>query len=311
MKLWRRLLEPVWLGRALDRAQKLPADRAEPTRKLGLAALHRARAAAALTDERHDAAALGLEREAAALAISALLTERGDHDGTPLEPADAWKQLGTTLDGAPRHLEQAREILAAEDPLSIEQLSPKQARLARAHTSKALGWLLGALEMRTPREIRFARFVRGAATVLAVLVAVPTAIWWIRRPPNVALFHPVVASSMRPGSAPFDTVTDGSSSGRPAMTRDEASAWVRVDLLDQVRLVGVVAHAPKPPPPTMFPLVLEVSDDDIHFTEVATWKAPGTEWRVGLGGRPGRYVKLRHPGAGMVALTEVQVFGRK
>jgi len=311
MSLRDRLLEPVWLGHALRRAKELPAERAESVRKLGLAAVHRARAAAALTDERHDVAALGLEREAAALAISALLTERGDHDGSALEPAEAWRRLATPPPRAPRELGAAQEVLAAEDALSLERLDARRARMARARTTKVVGWLLRALEVRSPAEIRLARWLRTTAAVLIVAGGLPAAIWWIRRPPNVALFHPVAASSQRPGSLKFDVLTDGSSRGKPAMTRDEPSPWVRVDLLDDVRLVGVVVHAPPQPPPTMFPLVLEVSDDDRQFTEIATWKGPGPEWRIGLAGRRGRYVKLRHPGTGMLSLTEIEVFGRK
>jgi len=311
-----RALEPIWLGEALGRARALPAERAERIRSLGAAAHRRARAAGALRHDEHDVAALGLEREAALLAIAALAAAHSEHDGDLPSPARAralLEELAPKLRAAPAGIELAREVLLADDALSLDALTPARARAARASSVKLLSWLLGNVEVRAPRELRWARVLRVAAAVLVALGALPLGVWWILKPPNLALHHPVAISAQRPGSGAPAALTDGViREQRPVLTLDQDSPWARVDLLDPSSLRSVVVHAPSNAPQPMLPLVLEISDDDSTFAEVATRAQPiDGHWRIDLDGRKARYVRLRHPGPGSLALNEIEVFGHR
>lgn len=310
----RRIIEPVWLGEALSRAKSMPEAQADAIRGLILAARRRARAARALGLDEHDIAALALERDASALAISALVAARGS-EARSLSHAEAWTALDRLDIAKPDHLARTRELFGAEDPLALDRLTPKQARAARVSTERTLRWLLGALEPRTPRAIRVSRVLRVALAAVVIGGGLPLAIWWLLRPPNLAIQHPVAASSLRPGTPKPEALTDGNTGeARPVMTLDQDSPWFRVDLLDQATLERIVLHVPPDPAPAMFPLVIELSQDDQTYSPVATLeRAPAKKkvWRLSLAGRRARYVRLRHPGAGHLAFHEIEVFGRK
>lgn len=313
-----RLVEPLWLGTALARARAVPAPERERFRTLAIAALRRAEAARALRHDEHDVAALSLERDAAALLLSALATIHAGHDGSVMAPSAAWATLDSLLQqkllsDPPATLERTRELLASDDVLTLENLSPPRARAARAAVARTLSWLRGAIEARSERELRHTRVVRTSLFVLALGV-LPFAGRWLLGPPNLAIYHPATASSLRSGGAPLGTLTDGTSKGAPVVTMQQDTPWLRVDLLDPATLQDVVVHLPAKQPSDMFPLVLELSDDDEGFAQVARLPAPPadrTPWRVPLAGRRARYVRLLHPGTGSLAVTELEVHGRK
>jgi hypothetical protein len=302
------LLEPLTLRRARALAASYPAERADRIRELRAAAGRRAAAARALRHEEHDVGALALEREAAALAISAWLLARGEHDGARLDAAEAWARMGSPPD-APAALEQARPWLAAEDPLAFDALSPRDARRARAATARALGWLLEQTELRTPRQVRWARVLRISGTLVAVAAAVALYLWLFVLPWNVAAHKPVVESSHRGGVAPATVLTDGERDRGYTGTVHQEHPWVRVDLLDPFVIWRVVAYARTG---CAAPVVIELSDDDRTWTEVGRAGISGQKrWQLDFPRRRARYVRLRHPGAGMLTLSELEVIGRR
>lgn len=305
-----KLTEPLLLRAALERARAIPRKHAARARELGLAARRRAAAARALRSEEHDVAALRLEQEAAALALGALLAAKGLAADGPPPPREAWARLAELeLPEPPPNLEAARKILAAEAPLALDALGSDGARRARAETAATLAWLLRLAEPRTEQELRQARFARTATLAAALVGATWLGLWLFVWPANEAAHKPVAMSSLGRGSAPTEVLTDGKDD-RPAVTDRQREPWARLDLLNQVAIERVAIHTA---PQTSLPLILEISQDDRRFAEVATLRdaAPRGRWLVPLAKQRARFVRLRHPGDGALALSEIEVWGKR
>jgi hypothetical protein len=314
---WHRLVEPFWLGRALKRAQAVAeAQRGEVTR-FALAAIRRERAARALVDDASDAAALALHREAFCDAVRALACAAGE-PGAPAEtPSACWQRLGE-LRAAGRvgcelpTLEMAKPALSSDDPLAADALAPREARRTRIATERVLSALIRELEWRSPRAIRRARWQRLVTLGLAASVTLVAVLWLRHFTDNVARFKLPAASGVAAGSPPVAVLTDGDTGRANALhVAPGNSPWASVDLLGRYRLSSVVVHPGVDSTPDMLPLVLELSDDDRHWDLVATRRDPLSEkspWKVPLGGRPARWVRVRHDGRGSLALSEIEAY---
>lgn len=148
--------------------------------------------------------------------------------------------------------------------------------------------------------------------------------WLYTSSQNLALHKPIRMSSnceKRPYHSylPVEAarLVDGKK-WRPydACTRRERGPWVWLDLRSATRLDTVVVtgrsdccwgYAD-------LPLVLEVSDDDERFTEVARRLVPFSDrdpWRIDLRGARGRYLRLRVDGnrRAQIVLAEIEVYG--
>jgi hypothetical protein len=112
-------------------------------------------------------------------------------------------------------------------------------------------------------------------------------------------------------------LVDGSKSRwYDACTQKERGPWVWIDLQAAAKLDSVVVTGRRDCcwGYADLPLVLELSEDDATFTEVARRELPISDrdpWRVKLAGARGRYVRLRvdAPGAASIVLQEIEVFG--
>ena len=303
-----RALEPLTLRRAAALSASYPEERRDRIRELGSASARRALAARAMRQDENDIAALALEREAAALAISAWLVARGEHDGRPLPPDEAWARLGPVPD-APAALETARVWLASKEDLALDRLRPREARRLRASTARALGWLLDQIEVRTPREVKWARVRRIVGTLVTTVSGVLLFLWLFVFPWNVAAHKPVQVSSQRSGVGKSAVLTDGETGRVLFGTTHQEQPWVRIDLLDPFVISKVVIYSANG---SAVPLVVELSDDDRHWTEVARGGSDRVpRWQLGFAKRRARYVRLRHPDTGMLSLSEVEVLGRR
>lgn len=303
--LAKRLGEPLWLGRAMERARAFDGPHAARARSLAAAARRRVDAARSLKSDDQDVAALRLCHEAALLALAALATTRGEPT-EPLPPASVLWAQAADLPGRPPSFDAASALLATDDLMAFDTLGdPRRARRLIAPT---LDFLLALAEPRTRRELVLARVMRLSSVVAIGVGLVWLALWLFVWPTNEALYKPVAVSSLARGSAPPDTLTDGAQSERACSTDRQAQPWVRVDLLNHVAIDSVrVAVRPD----ISLPLVLEVSDDDRKFREVSVRHepVPTGRWRVSLGKQRARFVRVRHPGEGVLALREVEVWG--
>jgi hypothetical protein len=306
-RLAQRLGEPLLLTRALARARAIPAEHADRARALGAAARRRAAAAAALRNDEQAIAALRLDQEAAGLALAAVLAQRGElGDETP--PVSVLWSGAAALSDPPPNFPAACAILSNDDPVAADARGSVGALRARREIAPTLRWLLALAEPRSARELVVTRVFRVIALALCTAAAAWLALWLFVWPSNEALHKPVVMSSLVRGAAPTATLTDGAESGEASTTVRQADPWARIDLMNHVAIESVRVHVRAE---TSRPLLLEVSDDDRKFTEVARRiDAVGTgRWRVVLGKKRARFVRLRHPGEGVLSVSEIEVWG--
>lgn len=255
-------------------------------------------------------AALRLEQEAAALAIAALVAARGSLAGAP-KPSEAWTLLEElSLPDPPPSLGTARALLETDDPLAFEGFDVARARRARAEIAPTLAWLLELAEPRGETELRVTRALRIGTLALSLAGSVWLVLWLFVWPSNQAAARPVAMSSLVRGSPPTEILTDGKLEGPLAVSERQHEPWARVDLLNPVVIERVVVHTGRE---TTLPLVLELSDDDRRFREAAKLLEPSAKGRfiVGLGHERARFLRLRHPGEGVLALGEIEVWGKR
>jgi hypothetical protein len=315
----RLVLEPLLLERAARRAQGYSAAQRARIRALTEAARTRHRAAEELRREEVRGAALALEREACALAITAALVARCEHeDSTALPAPAAWARLDSILDqldDVPEALSVARPLLSSPDLLAPERQSGDPAALRDA-VARTFEWLAVHCEARTPRQIVAQRRLRIAAIALAALLAIVGALAWAGRPHNLARGKSVLVSSQRVNTPDPSHVVDGSRQGTYGVhTNQDHPPWVEIDLGASYRLDrAVIVNRGDGYLDEVLPLALQISEDDRTWYEAAVRHERFTQWdpwRVELGGRSARYVRVIKPEAGYIALSEIEIYGRR
>jgi len=92
-------------------------------------------------------------------------------------------------------------------------------------------------------------------------------------------------------------------------TWEENDPWIIFDLQKSQSISGVrVVNRPDCCPGRGIPLVVEVSDDQKHWKEVARRTRDFSSWRVSFPEVKGRYVKLHSPTKTLIHLQEVRIF---
>ena len=234
----RRLIEPIWLGAAMSRAERTPLDARPRVAELGRAARRSSAAARRLRSDEHDIAALALERRAFCFAVTALDAASGAPGEGVLTPSAAWARYEARL-GA-KNRDELRAVLATDDALALERLDPRGARRARLALERVLAELLDLAEPRSPRELRVSRVLRSAVLGFVVFGGIALALWAGLAPHHVGRYKPVSSSSLRQGSQPIAVLTDDTAaSNNVASTAVEESPWVRVDSL------GAIPRSPR------------------------------------------------------------------
>ncbi len=311
--------EPLLLRQAEHRARRYSADQHARLTRLTRAAQARHVAALELRRDETRGAALALERDACALAITALLVAHDEHrSDTGLPPREAWLRLRdveASLGQIPDSVQVARDMLSDPDPLSPEHDQTKPTVLRDA-AQATFEWLTAQYEPRTPRQIVRQRWLRIGAIILAALLLVVAGLAWAQRPPNVARGKSVLVSSHQARTPPPSEVVDGSRKGYFGVhTGKDNPPWVEIDLGETYRLSRVVVvnrgdgHFDE-----ILPVALQISNDDQTWYEVAVRKKKFTQWdpwRVRLKGDQARFVRVIKQGAGHIVLSEIEVYGRR
>jgi hypothetical protein len=283
------------------------------------AALARIRGARQIADA-ETVAALALYKEAAALLIAALgqatATEKVE---VRASSSEAWRDFDQLPpDGREVHLpeeaDKARAVLASDDPLAPDALSPEELRGATGAVAATVSKLAAAVDPRAPRDIQSARAFRLLCLSLAgvlLLYALGTAVFTRK---NLALNKPASASSQRIGSPPPSGINNGEiEPGFGFHTGVETNPWIQIDLLASypIREVRVYNRADWDPT-AVLPIVLQFSEDGSEFTDVEERTQPFTRtepWIVKVEGRTARFVRVFQPKVGgFIALTEIEVY---
>jgi hypothetical protein len=288
------------------------------------AADRRLQSVATIVEPKTAAVALTLARDGVGHLVRAVVATRApnidDEAVRKLEPGSELRHITEQDDRPPNGVTDVISVLSSTDPLWADSLDRAEAQSIADALARTATWLRTRIEVRSETNIRFLRYGRVAAlAVVALYVAFRAASL-----PNLALGKPVTQSSALPGAPPSKVLVDGSSWGMVGPgsadadyvhTTHEAEPWVKIDLLAAHTIQRVVVYNRND---TNFddglPFTLELSMDGDVFESAAqrtthfgsTWF--DRPWRVKLGGRRARFVRIRSKD--YLALSEVEVFGR-
>jgi F5/8 type C domain len=308
-------------GRERIAAGTRPAAR-DAIRDLCRAATDRARVADDL-DEGHAGSALALYGEAALLyAAAAVAARTGEAIGAPLRADEVlarFRALG--VDDAPMGARAEAESflvgLSNADVLVADRLDAAGRIALCDRARRIIRWLAGLVEPRDVAEIVFVRRVRLGVLAVAGISLLVFVLTSLLSPVNVALHKPVSISASHPESvSPPSGLTDGIKSGSyGAETTVSDAPWIEVDLLGLYAVDTVKVYNRGD---TAFdaglPMTLQCSANDRDFVDLETRATAFSQtrpWIAKTHGRLCRYVRIRGARGRYVALTELEVFGRK
>jgi len=291
----------------------VPAQSAR-VRKHVDAADKRLRAGRRVTDA---TAAAVLLREAVVQYLIAMETARdpsAPDDATasfPTLPPDPARPRADPSDDA-----RVRAAIASRDPLYFDGLSSEDVERARWALDRAASMLRRRVESRTLVAVRGTRWGRLAAVTVLVLWGAMALAKAKLLPKNVAYGKPVHPSSLAEALPSGRELVDGDTGDSYAFkTREEDNPNVVIDLegiywLDTIKVHNRVDGWFD----DCLPLVVEVSRDGNKWDEVARRDRhfdANPPWVVGAGGRGARFVRLRVARHASLALSEVEVYGKR
>jgi hypothetical protein len=214
----------------------------------------------------------------------------------------------------------ARRLRAAfasdDDGLYLDRLPAGEIDRLRGALERAAVILRRRVEARSLAKVqrtRWARLIVGGALFAFVLYQATRA---ALAPVNVAKGKPVTYSSLEPALADAQGLTDGEvGTSFGVHTRNEESPHVDIDLIDQYRVETVKVHNRADGWfDDCLPLVVELSVDGKVYNEIGKREEhfdAEPPWIVDGHSEPARYVRLLLPRKGYIALSEVEVFGKK
>jgi hypothetical protein len=276
------------------------------------AATSRMKAADTLLEPSEALGALLLYRDAAVLLLAAMAKASDAGADLCTKPSEAWSILDgvATPPHRPEGFDQARATLAQDDVLAIDALSPADRFALRKAAQDAVRWLALGVD---PRPVRVLRTVRKVRVGVAAALLFGVLFWALLWRPNIALGKPASASSLLRGSPPAGGVTNGQmESTFGVQTTVEDQPWVMVDLgkpyaLGEVRVYnradGWLDDG--------LPFVIELSIDGVTWTTIdrrTTSFSESQPWKAKAHGTLGRYVRVRCPHHGYIAIDEIKVY---
>jgi hypothetical protein len=289
------------------------------------AAMARSSVADDLVDPPHAVAAIVLYREAVTLLLLAVILK---YDSAPnVEGADAAMIVseasrilhGGTISSPPAEVGAALGIVSDNQSLRIDLSGAEEQARTKFVLESAADWLRHRLDLRTSREIRRARLVGTLAGAAASVLLLALLVALILRPTNLARNRPVQASSRAPQSlAPADgsgLVNGVKEHTYGIHTNNENSPWVMVDLQSSYAITQIaVYNRGEGWFDESLPLVLELSENGRDFVEVSRRAENFSQEQPWIYASPGvraRYIRVRAPHVGYLALSEIEVNGHR
>jgi hypothetical protein len=323
------LREALLLEDALRAVESRSPGQVDKIRELCAAIDARLMAAEALVAGDQVAPALVILRDAAHLAAEAVLITRGEHatDDSLGQVADL--VTSGKLGSAPDRFADAYALVRNSNRLAFDELPPADAMGRRLDVERAVTWLRGMVEPRSPAQLRRSRIFRlalAAAVVLGTVVAlIGLGLRKLVAPKNLAYGKTVQLSSRRPSCGtpaaeglPGSGLVDGNKSGAyDICTNSEVNPWATIDLgqTHSVTQVKIFNRDDCCWGQYDLPAVLELSIDGAAYVEIGRQSAAYTAskpWVVPVENKQARYVRIRvdSPHPKELVLTEVEVFGK-
>ena len=222
-----------------------------------------------------------------------------------LRPSPSWLRETT---------ERLRAALDADDPLFFDRLSREDAARTRVALEGAATRLANGVEARSLLNVRATRWGRRAAVTLLALYVLGSlaAARWL--PKNVAREKPVHPSSTRRGDG--KELVDGEIATVPGVyTNAEESPSVVIDLVDTYAVSEIrVKNRIDQSFDDSLPLVVEAAIEGGAFHPIARRDehfAADPPWIIKANGEPVRLVRIKVLKRGYLALSEVEVYGKK
>ncbi|MGA7124207.1 MAG: discoidin domain-containing protein [Polyangiaceae bacterium] len=313
-------------NRALRRYLLRDAERAAAARGSGQqadiaryfgAAESRLIAADALASASQSVGAVILYREAIGCFLSAIAKAAGEERTGPNRGPSSVEALDGVLALAPPATIEAsarvRKVIAAEDPLSLDALAPEDLSELSGAARETAAWLRAQVDPRSVDALRRARIVRIGIALAIAVAAIYLACTWALAPRNIARGKPTTTSSRLAGSPPASGATNGViEAGYGIHTDVDAEPWVMVDLgkVRRVREVRVFNRGDGWQNEGV-PVILEVSTDSRAWTRVEERTTPYTQaepWIIKVQVPAVRYLRLRRPTRGVIAISEIEVY---
>jgi hypothetical protein len=209
-----------------------------------------------------------------------------------------------------------REAIASRDPLYFDGLPTEDVERARWALDRAASMLRRNVESRTLVAVQGTRWGRVAAVTVLVLWGAVALAKAKLLPKNIAYGKPVHPSSLAENPPSGRELVDGDTGVSYAFkTREEDSANVVIDLegiywVDTIRVHNRVDGWFD----DGLPLVVELSRDGNKWDELARRDRhfdANPPWVIEAGGRGARFVRLRVARHSYLALSEVEVYGKR
>jgi hypothetical protein len=309
------------LLRTAERTVRAYAPEQESTVRAHAAAARRRLAAGRRTWDAIAASALLLDAVRHLLIASKVAADAAVDEAslTAKDLADAMPPLppepsASRLTVAASDDERVRAAVASSDALYLDRLDPAEGARTRIALERAASMLRRRVEARSAVNIRGTRWGRVAGLALLVVYLGVTAARAVFLPKNVALGKPVHPSSSRHGDG--KELVDGELATVPGVfTNVEEAPSAVIDLMDVYALDEVRVHNRLDQAfDDCLPLAVEVSTDGSSYREIGRRDAhfaADPPWVVAGNHVPARYVRVKVLHRGYLALSEVEVFGKK
>ncbi len=250
------------------------------------------------------------------LARAGLLTGSG-----PLGPSD-WEKVHKipVVDAAwgkltVEHAATLMALLGPDQDATIAKLAGEERDSFASSLHDLVMRLAEPLEIESNRLGRalFARWSRVLVVGVALALVVGFAGKWLSVKlggPNIALHAAVTVSSQYPGQGvDHSLLVDGDPDTLGFHTMDGGQQWVVIDL-GKVRKFNklVVYNRPDGFEERAVPLKVEVSNDNVNYTQVAERKQTFDKWTAKGLHAEGRYVRLKNTPPNFFHLGEVELY---
>jgi hypothetical protein len=209
-----------------------------------------------------------------------------------------------------------RAALASNDPLYFDRLSAEDAERTRWALDRATTLVRRGVEARSLTHVRGARWGRLAAVLLLIGYATFAITRAVVFPKNIALGKPVHPSSRKHNPPDGHELVDGElGTSFGIHTNVEESPSVIIDLqarywIDSIKVYNRVDGWYD----DSLPLVVELSQDGSKWDELARREEhfdASPPWVINGRGKPAQFVRIRVGRKSYLALSEVEVYGKK
>jgi len=159
----------------------------------------------------------------------------------------------------------------------------------------------------------FARWSRVLTVAVVLILAVGFSGRWLSKKldgPNIAAKAVVTTSSQYPGQGvDHSLLVDGDPDNLGFHTLDGGQQWVVIDLGKVRKIKKVVVHnRPDGFEERAVPIKLEVSTDNVNYTQIAERKETFDKWTAKGFRAEGRYVRLKNTPPNFFHLAEVEIY---